>query len=90
MGLRERCKAAVQKIRDTAYISSFGSLRFKSDIEEQTDDILSFVIAEAGRSAEESFENMLPLCLYFETEEDREEFVTLWHSVHPNAKARSV
>jgi hypothetical protein len=49
------------------------------------DDLIGFVISEIGRAAEQNFEKSLPLCLYFDTEEDREEFIAAFRKVHPNA-----
>jgi hypothetical protein len=51
---------------------------------------MAFVIAETGRTADEGLKDSLPLCLYFATEEDRDEFVELFREVKPNCRTVKV
>ena len=78
MTLRERCKAMYQKMQRDAV------LRQGDPVE----DLVAFVIAEKGRSADESLKDSLPLCLYFANEADREEFVAAVHAAKPNMIAK--
>ena len=72
--LRDRCTTLCQQMQRNAM------LRQGSPV----DDLMAFVIAERGRSADESLAETLPVCLYFGSEQDREEFIALVHEVKPN------
>lgn len=48
------------------------------------DDLLAFVIAETGRTADQSLDASLPLCLYFATAEDRAGFVAMVREAKPD------
>lgn len=48
------------------------------------DDLMAFVIAETGRTADSHLEESLPLCLYFTTKQDREEFLEVFRLAKPN------
>jgi hypothetical protein len=78
MGLRERCKAFYQKAQQDAM------LRQNSPV----DELVNFVVSEIGRAADERLNDSLPLCLYFHSKEDREEFVAAVHEAKPNMIAR--
>jgi hypothetical protein len=78
MSLRNRCKALYQKIQQDAMFRQ-GS---------PVDDLMTFVIAERGRAADDSLAEALPLCLYFGSDHDREEIVALVHEVKPNTIAK--
>jgi hypothetical protein len=73
MTLRDRCKAMYQQMQRDAM------LRQGSPV----DDLMAFVVAETGRTADEGLKNTLPLCLYFGSEQDREEFVALVREAKP-------
>lgn len=47
------------------------------------EDLMAFVVAETGRGADDALSETLPLCLYFGTKEDREEFVALVREAKP-------
>lgn len=71
--LRERCTQFYQSQGRNAM------LRQGSSVE----DLIAFVVAETGRAADKSLDPTLPLCLYFGTKEDREEFVALVREAKP-------
>ena len=73
MTLRERCKAMYEKMGRDAM------LRQGSPV----DDLMAFVVAETGRSADKGLEETLPLCLYFGSAEDREEFIAIVREAKP-------
>lgn len=80
MTLRDRCKAILDKMaRD-------GMLRQNSPV----DTLIEFVISEQGRAADSRLEEALPLCLYFETNEERDEFIVLIHKAKPGMTMRKV
>ncbi len=74
MDLRERCKQFYQELNRNAM------LRQGSPV----DDIMAFVIAEKGRAADASLEDTLPLCLYFGSADDRNDFMAVVGEVKPN------
>jgi hypothetical protein len=76
--LRERCKTMYQKMGVDAM------LRQGSPV----DDLLAFVLAEIGRSADVSLEKSLPLVLYFQTDEDREEFIAAVREAKPGMMSK--
>lgn len=78
--LRERCKAWLSKRAMNAM------LRQGSEV----DDLVAFVIAERGRSADAKLANSLPLCLYFATVEEREEFVAMVREVKPTMTMKAM
>jgi len=71
--LRERCKAQYQKMTRDAM------MRQGSPVE----DLVAFVISEIGRAADQRLDDSLPLCLYFSSKEDREEFVAAVQEAKP-------
>lgn len=77
-GLRERCKAQYQKMGRDAM------LRQGDPVE----DLTAFVVSEIGRAADSKLEHSLPLCLYFSSEQDREEFIAAVHEAKPNMIAK--
>jgi len=52
------------------------------------DDLMAFVISEVGRNADYSLEETLPVCLYFQTKEDREELIAALMEAKPNMTAK--
>ena len=76
--LHERCKEMLGKLRQDAM------LRQGSPVE----DLVAFVVAETGRSAEMKLEDTLPLCLYFPTEQDREGFIRTVQEVKPHMRMK--
>jgi hypothetical protein len=55
----------------------------------EVDDLVAFVVAEIGRAAGDGqLENSLPLCLYFPTKQDREEFIAAVMEAKPNLVAK--
>ena len=71
--LRERCKAMYQQMQQNAI------LRQGSPV----DDLMAFVMAENGRSADERLDPTLPLVLYFGNEADRDEFIAAVREAKP-------
>jgi len=51
-------------------------------------DLEAFVISELGRAADTKLESTVPLCLYFGSEKDREEFVAAVHEAKPGMIAK--
>lgn len=52
-------------------------------------DLTAFVIAEIGRAAGGgTLDEALPLCLYFQTKEEREEFIAAVMEAKPNFVSR--
>lgn len=78
MGLRSRCKALYQKMQHDAMFHQ-GS---------PVDDLMAFVIAERGRAVDESLGETLPLCLFFGSDQEREECIELIHEIKPNTIAK--
>jgi hypothetical protein len=79
-GIRKRCAAMLDKL------ATDRMLRQGSPV----DDLLNFVIAERGRAVEPRFEQALPLCLYFATEQDRDEFLAVFRELKPTMMTRKV
>lgn len=80
MSLRERCKAHYQKAQRDAI------LRQGDPVE----NLMAFVVSEVGRAADNSLEETLPLCLYFETKKDRDDFVAIILETKPNMRAKKI
>lgn len=80
MSLRERCKAHCQKARTDAM------LRQGDPVE----DLMAFVISEIGRAADDRLNESLPLCLYFQTKEDRDEFAAIVLQAKPGMRAKKI
>jgi hypothetical protein len=78
MNLRERCKALYQKMQQDAMFRR-GS---------PASDLMTFVIAERGRAADEALAETFPLCLYFDSNQDREECIELIYEVKPKTIAK--
>lgn len=76
--LRDRCKAMYQQMQRDAI------LRQGSPV----DDLMAFVLAEVGRTADASLEESLPCVLYFGSDADREEFIALVHEAKPGMIAK--
>lgn len=78
---RDRCKAFLQMQHVNA-ITRTGN---------PVDDIMAFVEAEVGRFAGgEKLEQTNALVLYFGSDKERDEFVQLWQSAHPGARAKRI
>lgn len=71
--LRERCTEFYQAQSRNAM------LRQGSPVE----DLMAFVVAETGRIADDVLSETLPLCLYFGTKEDRDEFIEAVREAKP-------
>lgn len=54
------------------------------------DDLMAFVVAEIGRSADDRLAETLPLVLYFATKQDRDEFVAAVQEAKPGMVARKL
>lgn len=78
--LRDRCKAMYQQMRQDAM------LRQGSPV----DDLLAFVLAERGRTGDEALSASLPLCLYFDSEESRQEFIEMFQEAKPNCRMKKL
>lgn len=76
--LRSRCATMLSQLQRNAV------LRQGSPV----DDLLAFVVAETGRRADSALDGSLPLCLYFATEADREEFIAAVREAKPNMIAK--
>lgn len=76
--LRDRCRALCDQMNRDAM------LRQNNPVE----TLLAFVVAETGRTANQALDSALPLCLYFATEEDREEFIAAVREAKPNMIAK--
>lgn len=72
--LRDRCLEFYQKM------SRDKMLRQGNPV----DDLMAFVIAETGRTADKSLEEALPLCLYFGSAVERDEFIDAVREAKPN------
>ena len=80
MSLRDRCKDHYQQQGRNAM------LRQGDPVE----DLMAFVISEIGRAADDKLEETLPLCLYFQTKEDRDDFAALVLREKPNMRAKKI
>lgn len=78
--LRDRCKAIVSKLQQDAMLRQGNPV----------DTLLEFVIAEQGRTADHALDKALPLCLYFPTDADREEFIAMVREAKPDMIARKM
>lgn len=76
--LRDRCKEMYQQMQRNAI------LRQGSPV----DDLMAFVIAEKGRAADDGLKDTAPLCLYFGSNEDREEFIAAVVAAKPGMIAK--
>jgi hypothetical protein len=74
MTLRDRCKEFYQTSQRNAI------LRQGSPV----DALVEFVVAETGRKADKVLDKTLPLCLYFASDADREEFIAMMREAKPN------
>lgn len=82
--LRRRCGRMVSQI-----IAPFRNIGDGcADITKMADLLFGFVVAEVGRSASTKFENSAPLCLYFEDDASREEFIEAFKEAKPNVVTR--
>lgn len=80
MSLRSRCTEMYHKM------SADAMLRQGSPVE----DLMAFVIAETGRSADERLEDTHPLCVYFGNKEDREEFLAVMREAKPGMMMKNL
>lgn len=78
--LRDRCATFLGELKTNAI------LRQGSPV----DDLIAFVIAETGRKALPRPDEALPLCLYFVTDADREEFIAAFREAKPHATVRKL
>jgi hypothetical protein len=51
---------------------------------------MALVVAEIGRSADHVLDESLPLCLYFPTIEDREQFIETVFEAKPNMRMKRI
>lgn len=73
MSLRDRCSDFITMQRQRA-LTRTGS---------PVDDLVGFVLAERGRTADASLEETLPLVLYFGSDADRQEMVEAINAAKP-------
>ena len=78
MKMRDRCKAMYQQMTRDAM------LRQGSPV----DDLMGFVLAEIGRTADPRLEESLPVVMYFGSDADRDEFIALVHEAKPGMMAK--
>lgn len=71
--LRERCRKWLDKRTMNAILR----------VGNELDDLVAFVIAERGKTADPELDGALPLCLYFQTDEDRKEFIAAVREAKP-------
>lgn len=85
MTLRERCDGLLRELSRTD-----GSRRpHELTREMKIDAIESFFIAEQGRLADHRLERAVPLCLYFDNDQDRREFIEAVHEAKPGMVSRA-
>lgn len=54
------------------------------------DDLTAFVVAETGRKADANLDQSLPLCLYFPSIADREDFIRAFLEAKPHAVVKKL
>lgn len=74
MNLRERCKQFLARQQQNAIMR----------VGNPVDDLIAFVVAETGRKADDRLADAKPLCLYFTTDADREEFIAAVREAKPD------
>jgi len=52
------------------------------------ENLVAFVTSEIGRAADERFESSVPLCLYFDNDDDRREFIDAVQMAKPGMISR--
>jgi hypothetical protein len=67
MSLKDRCEEFLHEMPPIASV----------------DDLVAFVTTEIGRASHDKFDNSVPLALYFNKVEDRDEFVDLILAAKP-------
>lgn len=80
MTLRERCLKFYQQQGRNAM------LRQGDPVE----DLVAFVLAEKGRSADKRLEDSLPLVMYCPDEESRKELAAAFRETHPNSMTKKM
>jgi len=81
MTLRDRCAAFLDRMSRRAV------MRVGSPV----DLLVDFVVSENGRAgADGLLEEKLPVCLYFDNQEDREAFVEAARAAMPGARIRKI
>lgn len=78
--LRERCRQMLGTLSQNAV------LRQGSPV----DDLMAFVLAEIGRSADDRLAETLPLVLYFPNDQDRDEFVAAVQEAKPGMVSKKL
>lgn len=78
--LKDRC-------RDFIRVASINAILRQHD---PVEELTAFVIAEQGRAADPRLESYLPLCLYFESDTDRADFISAIHAAKPGMSYRKV
>lgn len=78
--LKARCRAFLSKQQRRAIMRTGDPVQ----------ELFEFVIAESGRKAAPELDETMPLCLYFKTDVDREDFIALVQHINPNMTARKV
>lgn len=78
--LKDRCR--------TFLVQALAASKYPTFID-IVDDLEAFVIAENGRAAAGGdFDDVAPLCLYFGTKEDRDNFIAVVAEAKPNMTCR--
>lgn len=80
MSLQDRCREFLAQLQRN------GILRQGNPVE----DLMGFVEAERGRSADSSLEDTRPLILYFANDYDRNEFIEIVHHFKPGMIAKKM
>jgi len=73
--------------RCAAFLSS-ANQRAIMRVGDPVQELMEFVIAESGKLAAPELKDALPLCLYFHTEADRDEFTAAMAEAKPNMLSR--
>lgn len=79
MNLRDRCHAFL-----------IDPARLGRSLDDIIDDLVAFVVAEIGRMSDATVDPKLPLCIYFNSVREREQFIATVMSVTSGAKMKRV
>lgn len=80
--LRERCKAMIDEI--ISITDDDGVTMYNDAI----DNLVAFVLAEKGRSADPKLEGSLPLVMYCGDEASRQELIDAFKASHPGVRTK--
>jgi hypothetical protein len=78
--MEDRCRAFIKKQSNNRMLRQGDPLA----------DLIAFVCAENGRKADPRLDKSLPLVLYFDNDEDRDEFIQAVLTEKPNWTTRKI